>query len=141
MDRQYNYDHPDDWKPEDDEAAESEDELDKLIEANREFFEAMFSGNTVVVPQRLQEFYLSLSFIRKSVTGTDMEIKESLFLPEPTSGSIEILGKDLRIVDTELFQKGIALADNVDGNMMRDGKVSIGISYRGVARRLRPQKG
>ncbi len=111
----------------------SEDEILTLIASE---ISAQESGVSIMNPDKLEMIATVRDAVKASVSGKGVKVTHELNAPYVSMGSVSVLGKEIKIVNTKLFTMAVMLASNFEVYTKVDGKVQMDLTFHNITRKV-----
>lgn len=94
------------------------------------------SGVSVVRPDKLEMIAAAYDAVKASTGGREVKVSYELNAPYTSMGSISVVGKEIKIVNTKLFTMAVSLASNFEVYTKTDGTVQMDLTFHNIARKV-----
>lgn len=94
------------------------------------------SGVSVVRPDKLEMIAAAYDAVKASTGGRGVKVSYELNAPYTSMGSISVVGKEIKIVNTKLFTMAVSLASNFEVYTKTDGTVQMDLTFHNITRKV-----
>lgn len=94
------------------------------------------SGASVVRLDKVEMIATVYDAVKASISGRGVKAVCELNTPYTSMGSVSIIGKEIKIVNTKLFTMAISLASNFEVYTKTNGKVQMDLTFHNITRKV-----
>lgn len=94
------------------------------------------SGVSINRPDKMEMIATVYDAVKASTSGRGVTVSCALNTPYVSMGSVSIIGKEIKIVNTKLFTMAVSLASNFEVYTKTDGKVQMDLTFHNITRKV-----
>lgn len=93
-------------------------------------------GVSVVRPDKLEMIATVYDAVKASTGGRGVKVSYELNAPYTSMGSVSVIGKEIKIVNTKLFTMAVCLASNFEVYTKTNGKIQMDLTFHNITRKV-----
>lgn len=109
---------------------------DEILKCIASAISAEESGVLVMRPDKVGMIATVYDAIKASTSGRGVKVSYELNAPYTSMGSISVIGKEIKIVNTKLFTMAVGLASNFEVYTKTNGKVQMDLTFHNITRKV-----
>lgn len=109
---------------------------DEILNRIASAISAEESGVSVVRPDKLEMIATVYDAVKASTGGRGVKVSYELNAPYTSMGSVSVIGKEIKIVNTKLFTMAVSLASNFEVYTKTNGKIQMDLTFHNITRKV-----